>query len=377
MARTKKSDTSKTGIAETDVNMLTGDLMEALHQQGIEIPQEILDQKLREYAARTRQNGDQTPPRPEFKLYNIEPGTVIYLSDLVSLKDVFGVEGERCMRRLNKDWATTLKVQYQNGNTDIPEIVVVGSTWGIIVLDGYHRREGQELALKEEFLDKDGKLAADGKKAYEQKRTQWAVDYKPFHGRDGHAPNKEDVLLFAQFANLKNGLQVDTTGRSQIALWYRQEFYRTNGVLLSWRELAKTTLPDGSIGFGVSYVAIYTQYTRNVEKKFAEIIDLGHIPANVEMDDEERTIVKKAIKAAEEKRKSQRDPLDLQCEQLINAATFIYSQNLDQDELVNYMNDYIKDETTFDAVRQMADVLVQLEYIPDTSTEPATETVEA
>lgn len=352
MAKKSKAETVVTAEAGQSVNVLTPEVLEQL---GLDEQQRTA---LMEYASARLAEGEKTPQRPKFELFNIEPGTPVTLAELIALDATPIPNAGMAMRKINKDNVESLMFAYESGS-DVPPIEIVGSTWGMIVLNGYHRQDAMEELVKREFLTPDGKLAPDGKEQYERALTQFVIEYKPYHGQNGYAPTEEDILNYATFANLKNGLQVSKENRSRLALWY-QERERAAGRDISYRKLAPM--------FGVSFVAISRQAARDLAKAHPELAHKGRLPADVVVSELDRAEIQGAMAELAEKEASKADPLETACKQLVKTCAFIYNQVDSADDFTLYLQDFIKTSDDFYATQF---VTAALQGIQEPEVEPA------
>jgi len=353
MAKKSKDETS-TVVTPDAVNMLTPEVLDRLNLD------ETQRTALMEYASQFLKTGEQTPPRPEFRLYNIEPGTLVTLADLIGLDDTPIPDAATAMRKINKDNVTALEFAYESGS-NVPPIEVVGSTWGVIILNGYHRREAMENLVKREFLTPDGKLAKDGKEQFERQLTKTVVEYSAFFGQGGEDPTVDDALNYATFANLKNGLQVSTENRSRLAIWYQARM-RAQGIDLSARKLAPM--------FGVSHVAISRQLARDLAKTHPEMLR-GKLPADVVIPATDREDFNVAIVELKDKEAARIDPLEQAVKSLIKAANFMYNNVDSGDDLARYMQGFISTGDDYYAL-QFVSSSVELLQEPENATEEAT-----
>lgn len=191
--------------------------------------------------------------QPKFSFYPIdETHATDSLSNLIELKNVPIKYAEYAMRDLNALNVANLKVAIE-AQTTLPAIEVVPSTYGQVIVDGYHRFAAYCQILREAI---DAAYTDDSQEVRDEKYLQGMVDFQvpvmelAFETENG-------MLEYAFRANLKHGLAASPESRSRYALWLI-DTAQERGEVIGVREAARRAL--------VSHVAVINMRKR-LEKK--------------------------------------------------------------------------------------------------------------
>lgn len=362
MAKSKKSTDN---VAQTVASLSTDNLtaLTALTPDAIAllpVEQQQAISALQEYAKNRLASGEKTPSkRAPLELQNLDPNATVYLSDLITLEDAFGDSGREVMRDINRDHMYQLMLSYQQGKT-IEGIVIVGSNWGAIVLNGYHRWGAQEDALKLQFQTPDGKWITDGKAKYEAARTTQPVDFTPYHGVDG-TPQVFEVLNYASMANLDNALNVSTNNRCRLAILYKNRMLK-QGVPIEELSYGKLALQ-----FGIKHRnAIKQMEVRDEVRLHPELKKTKRLPADlivapVDAEEVQQSIHEEIDRIERAPTKSAKAAL-----QIVRAALVLVVEGFNNaDDLAQFItDDYIESQKEFEALQLLGEALSMVYYEP-------------
>lgn len=274
--------------------------------------------------------------------------TRVKLSGLISLDDTPLKYAKAALRDLNKEHVAHLAQAYE-ANESVPPIKVVNTSWGWVIIGGYHRRAALEGLIKAKFADPTtGKVSEAEVDAYHEARAGFMVPVQSLDIRNG-----SDAIMAAYVDNMSSGLPVADSNRSRFAIYLLQDA-KERGV--------KMTVTEAAHIARVSRVAVQRQMARDAGREGKN----RRMPADVVTTPEDLKDVQEYIEQAEAK---QPDRLNRSARSLLNMCLNVYDESQDIDALVQYINALIpavkSDAETLRAALETISMVLSLVEVPD------------
>ena len=207
-----------------------------------------------------------------FELLPFDGGSnprIVLLADLIPL-DVTPIPNARlAMRELNQQHLEHMRIGYEQNPANFPPIDVQQSTWGYIVVDGYHRWQIIVDEL-EKHLKKMGDHEYEANAEGLRGTVKVSVNLL-------NITNPRDLVKAAFQANLNHGLPATDASRGRYGLWL-MEVAKEEGHPISMRQAALMA--------GCSHVAL-SRLAKRIREKDAKMIDSFMSPEDIELVEDE------------------------------------------------------------------------------------------
>ncbi len=267
------------------------------------------------------------PVKPEFALFNLEDEDGHYirngqftLAELVHIDKVPVKNAQLAMRDIDKQHVEHLEIAYAQGAT-IPPIQISMSTWGPVIVAGYHRERAMLNRLQEQMFGDLSSMSKEDKEAFSKRLAATTIDVEVVNGL-----TSDTIADYAFRDNLTHGRNVSDKYRSRYAVMLIQEA-KAKGIELS--------LAQAGDMVGVSKQAVFYQLRRDAGLP-RSIKAATKIAADLVVAEEDKIDLDRYFLANDQKQSA--DRLRKASKMLITAMLTVYDEGLDTAELVEYFS---------------------------------------
>lgn len=283
------------------------------------------------------------PTKPDFAFIDV-PATIerngqmkyttTMLGSLLALDKTPVVDAKVGLRELKREHVEHLSLAYQNG-ADIPPVKVAFSTWGPVLLGGYHRQAAMRDTIQMTMFGDLSPMTEDEKKAFSERVAQFPIIVEIVPGM-----TMGQAVDFAYRDNLDSGLPIADKNRSRYAIYL---------IARAEEQGIKLSLEKAGAMAGVSRIAVFRQMQR--DKGIVPKSRKDKMPADLLTDADDKLDLEQYFQAVDSQ--APVDRLNKATKTLISAMLAVYDEVQDIDQLSKYFSEIAEnvsvDAATFNA----------------------------
>lgn len=264
----------------------------------------------------TTENPEKEIEKTPFQLVPLNTGRrktiLVSLNSLIKLDKTDIRHARYAMREVNQQHVEHLMYSFMafdpnNSDEKFPPLKVVGTTWGNAVIDGNHRWQAIEKALKNAFEGEE----------LEHKRSEFQIEVEPLNGL-----TERQIIKAAFEANKKNGLPMSRDSCSRYGMWLMEDA-KENGEKMSQHEAARIA--------GCSQSAISQMIAKEKNRQNKMIDDFV-------TSEEDKETIESQIEEKEEKQEE--DKMQSSAKKLFSAIRFLGDTTDDVQALADYLQQF-------------------------------------